>query len=454
MLFEDDDCICCTECCENQICCDDPNCDLPAAHPTKKASRRSATNFGYSSAFQTLLFFSVTVASASGQAAGELEPVSVSENSTLADACAIQELPEYDLPIHIAGIFIVLLVSGLGIFTTMRLGVHAKAATFARVLQILKMFGIGVIAATAWIHLLPDAFSQFGSPCLPEGWQEYGSAFVGLFGLTAAFLVQFIELTAIDYKNRRARRYDHKDSESVTLDGSENGVECTDLDHVAVSGNSAAFLEAGRIPNVRAAKPSKTIASGVSSSTPMSISDVAPAAHSGKDEQDDDSVHNHGRNSELGTILLECGIIFHSLIIGVTLGVTPGEDYITLLVAICFHQLFEGMALGVLIGNLKIAQGYKNLMNLAYPLTTPIGLVIGICVRHYYNENDGGLILTQGIFDSLSAGILFYNTYTELMSGEVSHNGHFHGFTSGFKAACFLAMYLGATAMAIVAIWA
>ncbi|KAJ3025815.1 UNVERIFIED_CONTAM: hypothetical protein HDU68_006625 [Siphonaria sp. JEL0065] len=424
-----------------------------ALNPTKKASHRSATNFRSSSFFQTLLFFGVAVASAS---AGELDPVVASENSTLADACAMQELPEYDLPIHIGGVFIVLLVSGLGIFTTMALGVHAKAATFAKVLQILKMFGIGVIAATAWIHLLPDAFSQFASPCLPEAWQEYGSAYVGLFGLTAAFLVQFIELTAIDYKNKRAQRNDRHSSETVTLDGSEGGLACTDLDHVAVSGNSAAFLEAGRV-----LRPSKStinaVTSGVVSSTSntaISFSNVVPTAHSGKDQHDHEGGHNHGRDGELGTILLECGIIFHSLIIGVTLGVTPGNAYTTLLVAVCFHQLFEGMALGVLIGNLELSQKYKNLMCLAYPLTTPIGLVIGICVRHFYNENDGGLIIAQGTFDSLSAGILFYNTYTELMSGEVSHNTHFHGFTAGFKAICFLAMYSGAAAMAIVAVWA
>ncbi|KAJ3060250.1 hypothetical protein HDU98_003756 [Podochytrium sp. JEL0797] len=71
-----------------------------------------------------------------------------------------------------------------------------------------------------------------------------------------------------------------------------------------------------------------------------------------------------------------------------------------------------------------------------------------------YNANDPTLIVVQGIFDSLSAGILFYNTYTELMSSEISHNGHFHGFTGSFQAVCFLAMYSGAAVMAIIGLWA
>ncbi|KAJ3059853.1 hypothetical protein HDU99_006191, partial [Rhizoclosmatium hyalinum] len=167
--------------------------------------------------------------------------------------------------------------------------------------------------------------------------------------------------------------------------------------------------------------------------------------------------HDHTgveRDSELGTILLEAGIIFHSLIIGITLGVTGDDVFTSLLISVCFHQMFEGMALGVLIGNLQLSIWTKRLLCLAYPLTTPIGIGIGIAIRSFYNENDGGLILAEGIFNSLSAGILFYNTYTELMSAEVSHSGPFNRFTAGFKAACFLSMYLGASAMAIIGIWA
>ncbi|KMS64946.1 hypothetical protein BVRB_041010, partial [Beta vulgaris subsp. vulgaris] len=58
-------------------------------------------------------------------------------------------------------------------------------------------------------------------------------------------------------------------------------------------------------------------------------------------------------------------------------------------------------------------------MGLIYPLTTPIGMMIGIGIRTSYNENASGAILAEGILNSLSAGILLYNTYAELLSTEV-----------------------------------
>ncbi|KAJ3298211.1 hypothetical protein HDU79_000099 [Rhizoclosmatium sp. JEL0117] len=420
--FTDECCYCCYEsdCCEPVLeCCDDPMCEVQGqVHvQVEPPLRRTKTGTGSGSAnsvLQALLFFGVAVSSVSAVAAGASDDNLVTGNST-ADACAQAEASAYNEPFHIGGIFIVLLVSGLGIFGTLALGVRTKTPFFAKVLQIFKMFGIGIICSTAWIHLLPDAFSKFSSPCLPTNWQDYGPNYVGVFGMFSAFAVQLIELLAVDFKRKKLAR------------------ENPDLEHTVVTGNSSAFLE----------HPSKE---------EMTLEQAIPSAHSGKNDN-----HDHTgveRDSELGTILLEAGIIFHSLIIGITLGVTGDDVFTSLLISVCFHQMFEGMALGVLIGNLQLSIWTKRLLCLAYPLTTPIGIGIGIAIRSFYNENDGGLILAEGIFNSLSAGILFYNTYTELMSAEVSHSGPFNRFTAGFKAACFLSMYLGASAMAIIGIWA
>ncbi|ORY53632.1 Zip-domain-containing protein [Rhizoclosmatium globosum] len=275
------------------------------------------------------------------------------------------------------------------------------------------MFGIGVICATAWIHLLPDAFSQFNNLCLPSAWQKYGSNFVGVFGMTAAFAVQLIELSAVEFKKK-------KEARSSQLSAFSSEQNCTDI---------------------------KT--------NEFTIQDAIPSAHSGTSAPPSECTQGIiERDSELGILLLETGIIFHSMVIGITLGVTADDSFSSLLAAVAFHQMFEGMALGCLITSLRTTTFKKLLMCLAYPLTTPVGIAIGIGLREVYNTNDGGLILTRGIFNSLSAGILFYNTYTELMSAEVSHSAQFGAFSGGFKAACFGAMYLGAAAMAVVANWA
>ncbi|ORY53648.1 Zinc/iron permease [Rhizoclosmatium globosum] len=361
-----------------------------------------------------------------------------------------------------------MLIAGTGIFTTLALGVHAHVPFFASVLQMAKMFGIGIIASTAWFHLLPDAFESFTNPCLPEAWKGFGVGYVGLFGMIAAFLVQYIELAAVDYKSQ----HEDNDEEDVDLDdetssvtqegvmggagvGTQSDCDCTDLDRVVVSGNSAAFLSNERTALLRAVQ--ETAASDLNYNTMANragSSSSDPGIHVVTQRNKNVGEYTHQRDSELGIMILEAGIIFHSVVIGITLGVTPDDAFMSLLCAACFHQMFEGLALGVLIGNLSISESAKRLMCLVYPLTTPIGILVGIYIRSFYNENDGGLIVAQGIFNSLSAGILFYNTYTELMSAEINHSGHFHGFSPRFKTACFFAMYLGAGMMALLAVWA
>lgn len=70
-------------------------------------------------------------------------------------------------------------------------------------------------------------------------------------------------------------------------------------------------------------------------------------------------------------LLLEMGILFHSVFIGMALAVSVGSEQVILLIAIAFHQTFEGLALGSRIA----AVGWRPkapqpwLMALAYGCT-------------------------------------------------------------------------------------
>lgn len=70
-------------------------------------------------------------------------------------------------------------------------------------------------------------------------------------------------------------------------------------------------------------------------------------------------------------LLLEMGILFHSVFIGMALAVAVGSEQVILLIAIAFHQTFEGLALGSRIA----AVGWRPkapqpwLMALAYGCT-------------------------------------------------------------------------------------
>lgn len=65
------------------------------------------------------------------------------------------------------------------------------------------------------------------------------------------------------------------------------------------------------------------------------------------------------------------------MLIGITLGVTGGSAFTTLLVALSFHQFFEGFAIGSAVVDAGLGPLRSMLMGLAYAVTTPIGIAIG-----------------------------------------------------------------------------
>jgi solute carrier family 39 (zinc transporter), member 1/2/3 len=238
------------------------------------------------------------------------------------------------------------------------------------------MFGIGVIAATGWCHLIPDAFAAFSSECLADGWAEYGPAFVGVFALLASFIVQLVELCAGGGGDRHSHGHMMDPSNPSSL---SNVVVPPNQSND--SKNDSKLASPPDEPKMVDSRPS------LRGDPPLQLSSVQ---------------HEKGRN--LSTIILEAGILFHSIIIGLSLGVTGDfQTFKTLLMAICFHQFFEGLALGALISKLDQGILCKYLvMGLMYPLTTPIGMAIGILIRQKYNSNAESAILTEGIFNSLS----------------------------------------------------
>ncbi|UKZ79124.1 hypothetical protein TrVFT333_006874 [Trichoderma virens FT-333] len=188
---------------------------------------------------------------------------------------------------------------------------------------------------------------------------------------------------------------------------------------------------------------------------------------SGDDTADPDGEHCHfhagvEQNDEVVNVLvLEAGIIFHSLLIGLTLVVAGDSFFITLFIVIVFHQVFEGIALGTRIA----AVGYKTItshsghsspspptsrkidtttgaavndvelssrklswlnmmyMALAFALVTPVGMAIGIGVLHKFNGNDPSTLIALGTLDALSAGILVWVGVVEMWARDWIYDG-------------------------------
>jgi zinc transporter 1/2/3 len=118
--------------------------------------------------------------------------------------------------------------------------------------------------------------------------------------------------------------------------------------------------------------------------------------------------------------ILEFGIIFHSVFIGLTLAVA-GDEFVPLYIVLCFHQTFEGLGLGTRLATApwpasKSATPYW--LALGFGLSTPTAIAVGLGIRHLYPPGSQTTLIVNGIFDSISAGILIYTGIVELMAHE------------------------------------
>jgi len=118
--------------------------------------------------------------------------------------------------------------------------------------------------------------------------------------------------------------------------------------------------------------------------------------------------------------ILEFGVIFHSIFIGLTLAVS-GAEFQTLYVVLVFHQSFEGLGLGARLAVVPFPKARwwtPYLMAIGYGIATPLAIAVGLGVRKSYPPGSQTTLIVNGIFDSISAGILLYTGLVELMAHE------------------------------------
>lgn len=118
--------------------------------------------------------------------------------------------------------------------------------------------------------------------------------------------------------------------------------------------------------------------------------------------------------------ILEFGVIFHSIFVGLTLAVA-GSEFGTLYIVLVFHQTFEGLGLGSRLAATPWPRSRKNTpywMGVGYAFSTPIALAVGLGVRNIYAPGSQTALIVNGVFDSISAGILIYTGLVELMAHE------------------------------------
>jgi zinc transporter 1/2/3 len=154
--------------------------------------------------------------------------------------------------------------------------------------------------------------------------------------------------------------------------------------------------------------------------------------------------------------ILEFGVIFHSIFIGLTLAVT-GSDFNILYIVLVFHQTFEGLGLGSRLATAhwpKPKRWLPWVLGTAYGLTTPIAIAAGLGVSETFSPNSNTTMVVNGVFDAISAGILIYTGLVELMAHEFMFNPEMRKSSIKMMLFAFACMCVGAGLMALLGKWA
>ncbi|KPI43407.1 Zinc-regulated transporter 2 [Cyphellophora attinorum] len=384
---------------------------------------------------------------------------------------------DYDFPLHLAAVFIVFLASIAGA----GFPVVAKKVKWMKIPPKLffftKHFGTGVLIATAFVHLVPTAFASLSDPCLPDVLIEDYPAMPGVIMMFSVFCLFVIEM----YLKSKVGGHSH---------GGPTGQEI-----------SKPLEISGPLQQKRGHGPAELYRNDTASSLPpydrgrdqfmdsyqeklMARLNVAHeeqpeiekyAAVSEMLHGSRSSTHNTCVNSylhldeedpytvdpakfrimNLNITLLEGGILFHSVFVGMTISITT-DGFITLLVAIIFHQFFEGLGLGSRIA----AVPYKPkalkpwVLVVAFGTTCPIGQIIGLVTRDSYDQGSAFSLILVGFFNAFSSGLLIYAALVDLLAEDFLSEEAQELMDKSMKIKAFIYVLLGAAGMAVVGAFA
>ncbi|KAI5576724.1 hypothetical protein BDE02_09G064100 [Populus trichocarpa] len=278
---------------------------------------------------------------------------------------------------------------------------------------IIKCFAAGVILSTSLVHVLPDAFGAL-SDChvaSKHPWKDF--PFAGLITLIGVLLALLVDLTASAHVEQHGQG--HGDGDGDGDGDGEYTVVGTQEEMVGkkVSDMSVKVEIMGEVDLVKV-------------------------------------------KQRLVSQVLEIGIIFHSVIIGVTMGMSQNKCTIRPLVAaLAFHQIFEGMGLGGCIAQAGFGFGTVAYMCFMFAVTTPMGIVLGMIIFSItgYDDSNPNALIMEGLLGSLSSGVLVYMGLVDLIAVDFFHNKLMSS-APWLKKASFIALALGSTSMSILALWA
>ncbi|KAI1326650.1 ZIP zinc/iron transport family [Xylariaceae sp. FL0255] len=364
--------------------------------------------------------------------------------------------------LRVSSIFVIGVGSFLGAVVPVILARKSKMKVNGTAFFIAKYFGSGVIIGTAFLHLLAPAFEALNSPCLTNSaLKTYDfAAFIALVTVLVMFTVELLVSRFDLFDKGDGYDHDHDDVEAahthsaaVPSKASTNSDHRHELDDMETAG-SVGSSKANTVTTNKDKPSSGFHAPGPENDISYPPGGIDHLGHHRDHEKGDDYAAFAAQLTAI--FILEFGVVFHSIFIGLTLAVA-GDEFDILYIVLVFHQTFEGLGLG---SRLAMAQWPKSkewlpyALGAGYAVSTPISIAIGLGIRTTLQPGSPSATLINGIFDSISAGILLYTGLVELLAHEFMFNPAMRKApvkTQLFALAC---VGLGSGLMALLAIWA
>ncbi len=119
-------------------------------------------------------------------------------------------------------------------------------------------------------------------------------------------------------------------------------------------------------------------------------------------------------------------------------------------------EMFDGLALGSRLACLDLPHQYRNLPLVGvflYGITTPTGIMIGLGLRMICNFDSVHMSFLSGVLDFLSASILMYTGFVELLAQEFLFTPEMRGTNMWKLLYALTCMALGCCAVIILGKW-
>jgi zinc transporter 1/2/3 len=140
--------------------------------------------------------------------------------------------------------------------------------------------------------------------------------------------------------------------------------------------------------------------------------------------------------------IFELACIVHCFLIGFTLGVTTDRSQaVTLTIGIVSAQLLEAISMGTVIVKARFSMRKSVIMVTTFALTVPLSIAIGMGVATSYNNESTGALTVQGIFNSISGGLLLYIALVHMSSGLLVRIGMYFMIALGATFMILIAMF-------------